>query len=356
MKYRWIPASGAALAMAVLILDPRTALQGTSEGIALCLQTVIPSLFPFLLLSYILTASLSATAPKFLKPLGKWLGISTEAVPIYLIGLVGGYPAGAQAVSVQYSSGALSAAEARRMVVFCNNAGPAFFFGIGAVVFGQASLALLLWVIQILSSLCCARCLGRQTDREQTDFAPIAITRPEFMKKTVENMAMICAWVVIFRILLAFLQHWFLWMLPIGVQVGLCGVLEMTNGCCQLTDLPLLGQRLLFFSAFSAFGGFCILLQTFCITANSHIPIKMYLPGKLLQLSFSILMATAAQLFLVPSQRAFPSAIILGLCFLYCLTFLLIRRKKDVAIPRKLMYNEEKYRMRGNHYAVSQKN
>ena len=46
-----------AAGMLALILDGRTALQGASEGLALCMQAVIPSLCPFLFLSAILTSA-----------------------------------------------------------------------------------------------------------------------------------------------------------------------------------------------------------------------------------------------------------------------------------------------------------
>ena len=39
------------LGMLALILDGRTAIEGARQGIGLCLRTVIPSLFPFFVLS-----------------------------------------------------------------------------------------------------------------------------------------------------------------------------------------------------------------------------------------------------------------------------------------------------------------
>ena len=156
MKYRWFPAIWAGLAMMILILDTRTALSAGSEGIRLCLQTVIPCLFPFLLLSSFLTVSLSDAPLPFSGPLAKWLQIPKNGVCAYLIGLLGGYPAGAQAVSSLCKSGRIPPQDAARMLAFCNNAGPAFFFGIGMVVFENAAIGFLLWGIQILSSLLCA--------------------------------------------------------------------------------------------------------------------------------------------------------------------------------------------------------
>ena len=48
--------------MLALILDGRTAIDGARQGIELCLRTVIPSLFPFFVLSILLTSSLLGMA------------------------------------------------------------------------------------------------------------------------------------------------------------------------------------------------------------------------------------------------------------------------------------------------------
>ena len=46
------------IGMLAMILDSRTALQGASQGVELCLTAVIPSLLPFLCLSMALTQRL----------------------------------------------------------------------------------------------------------------------------------------------------------------------------------------------------------------------------------------------------------------------------------------------------------
>lgn len=356
MKYRWFPATWAGLAMMILILDTRTALSAGSEGIRLCLQTVIPCLFPFLLLSSFLTASLSDAPLPFSGPLAKWLRIPKNGICAYLIGLLGGYPAGAQAVSSLCKSGQINQQEAGRMVAFCNNAGPAFFFGIGMVVFENAAIGYLLWGIQILSSLLCAMLFPVSPEAAITSGQTAKKNAPPVMRQCVENMALICGWVMVFKILLTFLQRWFLWMLPDGAQILFSGLLEMTNGCCQLVELPLLGQKLLFFTLFASFGGICILMQTYAVTTKAKVPMQCYLPGKLLQLSISLFLCCMAQFLLPASQRAFPPLFVGILCGMYVLVFLRLGRKKGVAFPIKLMYNEENHRMRGNHYAVSQEN
>ncbi len=71
-----------------------------------------------------------------------------------LTGLLGGYPAGAAAVTELYRAGALSKAEAERALCFCNNSGPGFFAGlIGAAVLGDVRRGLILYGLHALSAL-----------------------------------------------------------------------------------------------------------------------------------------------------------------------------------------------------------
>ena len=64
-------ALAAALAMLALILDSATSFEGASDGISLCIRTVIPSLFPFFVLSSMLTGNLYGLSGEILRPLGR---------------------------------------------------------------------------------------------------------------------------------------------------------------------------------------------------------------------------------------------------------------------------------------------
>ena len=59
----------AAAGMLVFILDSKTALSGANEGVQLCIRTVIPSLFPFFVLSALMTGALMGTSLRGLRPL-----------------------------------------------------------------------------------------------------------------------------------------------------------------------------------------------------------------------------------------------------------------------------------------------
>ena len=142
----------AALAMLALILDGKTAMQGAAEGIELCIRTVIPSLFPFLFLCSLLTGALWGGSYPWLRTVSRRLGIPEGGESLLIAAVLGGYPAGAQAVGQAWQQGRLEQKQAEHLLRFCSNAGPAFLFGMVARQFPDRYSAWGLWCIQILSA------------------------------------------------------------------------------------------------------------------------------------------------------------------------------------------------------------
>lgn len=119
------------LAAAGLLLAPQAAASGALQGLRACGTRVIPALLPFFVVSRMLTALPLPTPGRRADRLFHALfGVRAACLPALLTGLLGGYPAGAAAVTELYRAGALSKAEAERALCFCNNSGPGFFAGL----------------------------------------------------------------------------------------------------------------------------------------------------------------------------------------------------------------------------------
>lgn len=115
------------LAAAGLLLAPQAAASGALQGLRACGTRVIPALLPFFVVSRMLTALSLPTPGRRADRLFRALfGVRAACLPALLTGLLGGYPAGAAAVTELYRAGALSKAEAERALCFCNNSGPGF--------------------------------------------------------------------------------------------------------------------------------------------------------------------------------------------------------------------------------------
>ena len=275
----------AALAgMLVLIFDGKTAAEGIRQGIDICIQTLIPSLFPFFVLSGIITASILGQPVPCLNRIGRFMHMPSGCESLFAVGILGGYPVGAGTVWSAYHKGRLTELEANRLVIFCNNAGPSFLFGILGQLFPAGYYVWLLWGIQILSAILTGYILsGEQRDSKIENSSQINISN--ILCNSIGNMATVCGWVVLFRMVLEFLDRWFLWLLQPKLQVFLCGFLELSNGCLRLSDVTDVNLRFLIASVLLSFGGLCILMQTQGVFPT--LKIKDYLSGKLIHLTIS---------------------------------------------------------------------
>lgn len=289
-KHLWTGA-GAFMGMLILILDGRTALEGARQGIELCLKTVIPSLFPFFLLSILLTSSFMGSPLPILRPLGWLCGIPKGAESLLVSGFLGGYPVGAQSVATAYRAGQLRKQEAERLLAFCNNAGPAFLFGMIAPIFPRQWMAWALWGIHIAGAIFAALLIPGGATGAATSVKAKQMPLSAALSASLRIMAAVCGWVVLFRVLITFLSRWILWLLPTAAQVAVTGLLELSNGCCDLLRISDISLRFLVCAGILAFGGLCVTMQTVSVTAG--LSLGHYFPGKLLQTAFSLLLAGA---------------------------------------------------------------
>lgn len=296
MKHRVWTICFAAVGGFVLILDSKTALYGASEGVELCLRTVIPTMLPFFVLSLLLTGSLAGTSIPLLRPLGKLCAIPEGGEVLFLVGILGGYPTGAQAVAHAYESGQLSRNTARRLLGFCSNAGPAFLFGIVASRFCRMRYAWILWAIHILGAVAAGVLLpGRRAETAKISPAPV-LTIQQALKKSVRILSEVCGWIILCRVVIAFCERWFLWLFPNWVQLLFTGMIELANGCWQLGTIPDEGVRFVMASAMLSMGGLCVLLQTKSVTKS--LGLGQYFPGKLIQTAVCVTVSALYWLFL----------------------------------------------------------
>ena len=278
-----------AIGILLLILDAKTALSSASDGLALCMTTVIPSLFPFFILSAIINSALIGTRFSVLRPISRLCHIPEGAESILLIGLIGGYPVGATGISQAYKTGVLCKKDSERMLSFCNNAGPAFIFGLLSQLLGNIILCWVLWIIHILSAVLVGMIMPGGSKKTAAVHCTKPIALPQAMQIGIKNMALVCGWVVLFRVILGFMTHWFLWLLSPTLQSVIAGFLEMSNGCLSLVHMENVSTRFLCAAGFLSFGGICVAMQTASVTAA--LSLRQYYIGKVLQTAFSLLLS-----------------------------------------------------------------
>jgi len=331
----------AAFALMLLILDSKAALAGAKEGVSLCIFTVLPSLFPFFFFCNLINSRLLGYRMRPLRPICRLCGIPEGAESILVIGLLGGYPIGAQAITQAYTDGHISESTAKRMLGFCSNAGPAFIFGMLSAAFSSWVIPWFLWGIHILSALITGAVLPGKTHERCTVQNKNAASISDAMEQSIRSIAKVCGWVILFRIILTFMDRWFLWLLQNDIRVLLAGFTELSNGCILLQTVEQEYPRFILCSCMLSFGGVCVGMQTAGVTRS--LGTGLYLPGKLLQTIFSFLLATLTGRFLFPDQQVyillFPIILILTGLFLFILHQI---DKKNVAFRKQSLYNSRK--------------
>ena len=152
-------------------------------------------------------------------------------------------------------------------------------------------------------------------------------------------MARVCGWVILFRLLIGFLERWTIG-IPDVLSVLISGMLELTNGCMMLKNVGSVGLRFYICSLLLAFGGLCVTMQT--VSVAGDLGIGHYLRGKLLQTMFSGLLSLAVVMLFFPAAWKPADFQPFALLVVHLFAYILLKRKKTVAIRKEMMYNQEK--------------
>lgn len=314
------------ICLLILILDSKTVIASAAQGIDLCVRVLIPSIFPFLVISSLVAANAGHCA--IIRPLVRPLRLPEGAEDLFFLGLLSGYPVGASMVSQAARSNRIAKRDADRLLAFCSNAGPSFIFGIGATLFPRIGYCLAQWLIQIMSAALVGIITpGKQTTAKEKRGQRLSV--PRALQNALPSMASICGWVVLFRILITVLDRWALWILPPEGEILARGILELANGMVSMSEIGNIGQRMIYTSMLLSFGGICVWMQT--LSVADGLSTRYYLPGKLAQSAISFLLATAAQFLFPAHQRYIPHPLLLALCAGIVISYWYFLRKSEIS-------------------------
>ena len=289
---------GLILASVGLVAFPVPSVEAGRSGVKLCLEVIIPSLFPFFVLaSLAVSLGITERLGKFISPLLKPLfGVSGNGAGVLLLGLVGGYPVGARGVTELYRNGRISKDGAERMLAFSNNSGPAFIFGVvGSGVFRSAKAGLVLYIIHIVSAMLVSAFFRGSSGMPAESVHPREGLASAFTKAVTSSFNStlgLCGFVVFFSVFTSLLGS-------SGVMRILCGdnaltrsvftgFLELTGGICSLpqSEYAFPAAALLV-----GWGGVSVHFQTLSLLYGTDLSPRKYFIGKALQGCISFVLA-----------------------------------------------------------------
>ena len=254
------------------LMLPAAASAGMRTGINSVLNVLLPSLFPFMFLSAFASEyGISDMMGKILAPFTQAiLFLPGEAGVTVLLSFVGGYPVGAVGIASLLRKNKITPAQAKRMLCFCVNPGPAFLISaVGEELYKNRTLGLLLLISQTTTSLFIGIFLGiiaRFREKTVTSKYSEIHRRGAANAFIVSTHAACSGAVTLCSLVVLFSAFSSLMFTALGIDgqsnIGIITrcLFEVTDGCTVLSQV---GLSPAFTALTVGFGGICVHLQIF---------------------------------------------------------------------------------------------
>lgn len=289
--------------MIFLILFSTSNIIAAKNGLELWATTVVPSLFPFLFATELLSKTkvvqyLGKTLNKIMRPL---FNVPGEAAFAFIMGLISGYPIGAKIVTDFRNTGICTKDEGNRMLAFTNNSGPLFIIGtIGIGLFANKTIGLLLFVTHFMACITIGIIFKFFSKNNLNDLSHNSYKPNIHSTNSISTILMIGSYVVIFSVVISILNQLhildlfaiaispLLRLLNINISFAipiLSGIVELTNGVnlVSLVHVKDISTNIAICAFLLGFGGISVCLQVYSIISKSDLSIKKYIIGKFFQ-------------------------------------------------------------------------
>lgn len=296
------------IVIGILLLTLRTRIsEAIISGLFVCGNVLIPSLFPFMILSSFAVksgvfGSINRVSAPFMK---KIFSLPEECFPCLFFGFTGGYPVCASMVSQLYESGKITRNDALHLLSFCVNAGPAFVVtAVGEMILGSETAGVI-----ILASVCLASVITgllfalfkRKTDREYkitSEKCNLSQSLAQAVSSSSGSIVSVCAWVLAFSAISAVISSF---IKNKTAQLLYSAFSEITTGVASAAEfggIPLV-------SAAVSFGGICVMCQLIPAIKKCGVKVCEYLAYRIVNAVLSFLTAKIILLFVPVSVNVF---------------------------------------------------
>ena len=259
----------------ILLLYPEITHDGIKNGLILLENQVIPSLYPFILLSTYMRRYCKAASSSVL----------------LLIGILSGYPIGAKIVSENnFNKLPLSK---QQLLLICNLPSPSYLLSyVTFQCLKQTHLFIPIYISIIIGNVSTlilnhfflnyAKTNLRKANTVSicgTDYTS-SLNHLDLAQETVHSLINISTYILIFSLISAFIKK--ITLIPSPWNSILIGIFEMTNGINQLMTTSLnMQSKLIILTGILTFGGLSVIAQTHAMVQNSsEISTKKYMTDK----------------------------------------------------------------------------
>lgn len=277
----------------MLLKFPEAAAQGASDGIDLSLGTLIPTLYPFLVVSSLITETNitdKLTAP-FAKLTKVIFNLDSKCLSAIALSMIGGMPVGCKMASELYENGSISLSQSRRMMLFCFCCGPAFTISsVGMYMLASKSAGIIMYasiitaniIVGILSRLFEDENFTYHTATKKAEDKTFSDSLVKSVSSGTMAIVSICSWVVLFSCINRIIE-----ILPFSdtANFSVNCILEVTNACkitAGYIKLPLIAGII-------SFGGLCSHCQVMPYLVKVRMKYKHFLVSRIICGALSVI-------------------------------------------------------------------
>lgn len=293
-----------------IIVYPERYVPRCYEGIVLWAECVLPSLFPFMVITMLLTKTgIAQSAAKPLSRLTGRLKLPKTGGVIFAMSVCSGYPAGSRIIAEYYDFGCIGRKDSKKLALLCSTSGPLFIVGsVGFKMFTDKTAGLKIMLAHVLSVLIIALIYSLKSPADKSDKAVAAKTTDNALYDSFYSgviSVLVAGGFIAFFYTLAGAISDFNLLLPLrlvltplfgqsGAEALCYGLIEATGGCAMMAgsdsvfSLPAAGFMI-------TFGGASILLQQLCYLVKCGVGPFFFIGFKFLQglLCFALLVPLA---------------------------------------------------------------
>ncbi|MBE6542822.1 MAG: hypothetical protein E7675_00325 [Ruminococcaceae bacterium] len=288
-----------------LLINPDTVSKLSQKGEAMAVFSVLPSTFPYLVLSgFIIKGGIASAIGKSLSPVSKFYNLPSDSICILFISLISGFPVPSAMAYSLYRQGKLSSKSAEDICGFCSFCGPPFIISLfGARIMKDLSAGIVLFVVQCVLAMILGKILtlskGSSTaylsnslpkEKNSTDPSLDTIICQSISEGGI-SMLKIISFVIFFSVFSGFIESLLLFLFPDISKIILSiikGFLEISSGVLGLENLDI-SEKLKFIlgSLYIYWSGISVFFQVSSST-EGFFSMKKYLLGRIFMILLGV--------------------------------------------------------------------
>ncbi|MBQ7136741.1 MAG: hypothetical protein IJO43_02035 [Bacilli bacterium] len=286
----------------IFLVIPSNIMESVSFSISIWKDSLIPSLFPFflvteLLIQYGFVELIGELSKNIMNSLFHLPG---EASFVLIGSLISGFPSSGKYIKELLKDDKIDKKEANYLLKFNHFSNPLFVIGtIGVIFLSNKQIGVLILLVHILSNLIIATIYRPKYNKYKKEKVSITIAINKMHKKrnsdnysfseiltnsifkTINTLLLLLGIITIFIILSAILKE-FLDLNPITESI-LNGILEMTGGIKSISNIDIpINIKASIITFFISFGGLSIHMQVMSILSDFNIKYSPYFISRVL--------------------------------------------------------------------------